>query len=135
MLYQSEDQLSRVFGSFSLVSILIACLGLFGLAAYTSERKSKEISIRKVLGASIPGILVLLSREFAKLVLLAFLIACPVTYFLMTNWLREFAYQVEISAWLLGSAGLLVLGIALLTVGYQALRAASINPVEALRRG
>ena len=133
LLYRSEDQLGQVFRYFAIVAILIACLGLIGLATYTSEQRTKEIGIRKVLGASVVGVLVLLSRDFARLVGIAFLVAAPVSYLLMNRWLQSFAYQVDLGIGLFLTAGVLVLVIALITIGHQALRAALSNPVEALR--
>jgi len=133
LLYRSEDRLGKVFRYFSIVAILIACLGLIGLATYTSEQRTKEIGIRKVLGATVASVLVLLSRDFARLVGIAFLVAAPITYLLMDRWLQSFAYQVDLGPGILVMAGALVLMIALMTIGYQALKAALSNPVESLR--
>ncbi len=131
--YQSEQKLSRIFSCFALLSIFIACLGLFGLVSFTAEKRTKEIGIRKAMGASISGIIMLLSKEFAKWIIVANLIAWPIGYFVMNRWLRNFAYRTEIglSAFIL--AGSIVLIIALLNVGYQAVKAARANPVDALR--
>ncbi|MCH8962268.1 MAG: ABC transporter permease, partial [Bacteroidetes bacterium] len=115
-----------------LLAIVIACLGLFGLAAFSAEQRTKEIGIRKVLGASVGGIVVLLSKDFVRLVALAFVVAAPVAYLAMTRWLDDFAYRVDISWRLFLIAGSLALAIALLTVSFQAIRAALANPVEAL---
>jgi putative ABC transport system permease protein len=133
LLYRAEDQLSKVFGYFSLIAILIACLGLFGLAAYSAEQRSKEIGIRKVLGASVPNIFVLLSKDFARLVVLAFLVATPVSFYAMNRWLQAFAYRIELDMWYFLFGGAVALGIALLTVSYQAIKASVLNPVDALR--
>jgi putative ABC transport system permease protein len=131
--YRSAYRLGEVFLIFSALTILIACIGLFGLAAFATERRTKEIGIRKVLGASVSGIVALLSREFAKLVLVANVIAWPVAYYVMNNWLQDFAYRIEIGWWVFALAGGMTLLIALLTVSFQTLKAALANPVEALR--
>jgi putative ABC transport system permease protein len=132
-LYQSEHRLGQIFGTFSLLAVFIACLGLFGLASYTAEQRTKEIGIRKVLGASTPGIVNLLSKDFAKLVIVANLVAWPVAYFAMNKWLQDFAYRIHLSAWTFLGAGILALGVALLTISFQAVKSALANPVEALR--
>ena len=131
--YHNERRLAGIFGLFSTLAILIACLGLFGLAAYTAERRTKEIGIRKVLGASVPSIVMLLSKDFLKLVGIALLIAAPAAYYAMSRWLQDFAYHIELSPWIFLGAGLLALMIALATVSYHALRAALSNPVDAIR--
>ena len=118
---------------FTGIAIFIGCLGLFGLAAYTAETRRKEIGIRKILGASTEGVLVLLSKDFIRPVVLSLLIASPVTVFIMGRWLEGFAYRVEISWWMFALAGAVAIVIALLTVGYQTVRAARVNPVESLR--
>ncbi len=132
-LYQAEQKTGEVFTTFSLLAIFIACLGLFGLAAFTAERRTKEIGIRKTLGSSIAGIIFLLSKEFTKWVLIANVIAWPVAYYLMNNWLKDFAYRIEMSLWTFVLSGVLALVVAELTVGFHAMRAATANPVEALR--
>jgi putative ABC transport system permease protein len=131
--YQSEITTGRIFGHFAGLAIVISCLGLLGLAAFAAERRVKEIGIRKVLGASVPQVVALLSRDFVKLVLLAFLIASPVAYYLMDRWLAGFAYRVPLGAWVFVLAGAGGLAVALLTVGWQAARAAAANPVKSLR--
>ena len=131
--YQSEKRLGRISGYFSLLVILIACLGLFGLAAFTTQQRTKEIGIRKVLGSSVSGIIVLLTKEFIRWVIVANIIAWPVAYFVMNRWLQNFAYRIEMSLWMFILAGALALLIALVTVSYQAIRAATANPVESLR--
>ena len=118
---------------FSFLAIFIACLGLFGLASFVADRKTKEIGIRKVLGASVPGLIGLLSVNFTKWVLLSNIIAWPVAWFAMNRWLQNFAYRINIGIWIFFVSGLLALLIALLTVSYQAIKAAMCNPVEALR--
>ncbi len=131
--YQEEERLTQALGIFSALAIGIACLGLFGLAAYTAEQRTKEIGIRKVLGASVSGIIALLSGDFGKLVLIANLIAWPVAYFAMGRWLQDFAYRVDLSWGVFALSGGLALAIALVTVSTQAIKAALANPVEALR--
>ena len=131
--YRAEEKLLTIFGYFTLLTIIIACMGLFGLASFTAEQRTKEIGIRKVLGSSVSGIVVLLSRDFAVLVLIAILIACPVAWYGMNVWLQDFAYRTELSWLVFLAAGFAALTIALLTVSYQALKAATLNPVQALR--
>lgn len=131
--YQGEERLSDAFTSFTVFAILIACLGLFGMASYSTERRTKEIGIRKVMGASIPGVVSLLSREFLKLVLFANLIAWPVIYYFMSKWLQNFAYRINISFWNFIIPGILAAFIALLTVSYQSIKAALSDPVDALK--
>ncbi len=131
--YRSEQRLGKVLGVFTMIAIFIACLGLFGLAAYIAEQRTKEIGIRKVLGASVVSIIGLLSKDFLKLVVIAILVAVPLAWYGMNRWLQDFAYRVDISVWMFVAAGILALVIALATVIYQALRAATANPVEALR--
>jgi putative ABC transport system permease protein len=132
-LYRAEQQLRLLLGTFAALAVLIACLGLFGLAVYTAERRAKEIGIRKVLGASVPSLVTLLSKEFALLVLAAFVIATPLAYVAMQRWLEDFAYRTDIGAGVFLLAGGLALLITLLTVGYQAVRAALADPVKSLR--
>ncbi|MBC3538645.1 ABC transporter permease [Rufibacter sediminis] len=132
--YQAEEKMLTVFGYFAALTILIACLGLFGLASFTAEQRTKEIGIRKVLGSTVLEIVLLLSKDFALLVLLAILIASPVAWYGMKNWLQDFAYQVNLSPWLFFTAGLVSLLIAITTVGVQAARAALLDPVKSLRR-
>lgn len=134
-LYVQERQARKVFILFTVLAIIIACLGLFGLAAYMVEKRRKEISIRKVLGASAPGIIQLLSQDFLKLVVIAMIIASPVAYYFIDQWLQDFAYRINIQWWVFVIAGGLAVLIALLTVGFQSLRAALANPVENLRDG
>ena len=131
--YEADIAMSHIINAFTGMAILISCLGLFGLAAFSAEQRSKEIGIRKVLGASIPGIAQLLSKDFLKLVLIAFLIATPIAWWAMNKWLEAFAYKVTLSWWMFALAGFLSLGIAILTVSFQAIRAAVANPVKTLR--
>jgi len=131
--YRAEERLNRLFSAFSGLAIAIACLGLFGLASFMAEQKAKEIAIRKVLGASVHGVLARLSLEFLKLVGLATLLAWPAAYFTMSAWLRNFAYRTALSPWTFLAAGVAALAIAFLTVALQAYRAATSNPVESLK--
>ncbi|MFZ2054829.1 MAG: ABC transporter permease [Candidatus Aminicenantales bacterium] len=131
--YASERQMGTLFNAFGLLSIFISCLGLFGLVSYTAEQKTKEIGIRKVLGASIPGIISLTTKEFLKWVAVAHLVGWPIAYFVMSQWLRDFAYRVSIGPLVFGLSAGLTLLVAFLTVGYQAVKAALANPVESLR--
>lgn len=131
--YTTERKLGGAFSLFAAISIVIACMGLFGLAAFTAERRNKEIGVRKVLGATVSQIVALLSRDFLKQVALGFLIAVPVSWYLMNGWLTDFAYRIEIGAGLLLVSGGLALAVAVLTVIWQAVRAATVNPVESLR--
>ena len=117
----------------AILAILIACLGLFGLAAFTTVQRTKEIGLRKVFGASIPSIILLLYQDFLKPVSLAFLIAAPVAYIVLGQWLQEFVYRIDIGPGVILLAGSLIVFTALLTVSYQAIRAALTNPVESLR--
>ncbi|MDH5468265.1 MAG: ABC transporter permease, partial [Candidatus Aminicenantes bacterium] len=132
-LYKAEKKIGQLFTSFSVLAILVACLGLFGLASFTAEQRTKEIGIRKVLGASVSNIVVLLTREFSKWVLLANLIAWPVAYFAMHRWLQNFAYRISIGVWMFFLAASLALAIALVTVSYQAVKVALVNPAKSLR--
>ncbi len=131
--YQPEWRLGRLFNGFSLLSIVIACLGLFGLGAYMAEQKTKEIGIRKVLGASIPGIIKLTAKEFIKWIAIANLIAWPLAYLVMRGWLQDFAYKVSIGPLIFILATALTLFIAFVTVGYHSIKAALANPVDSLR--
>ncbi len=131
--YQEEQKMSQLFRVFSGIAILIGCIGLFGLVSFTAAQRTKEIGVRKVLGASTGNILLLFSREFAVLIAMAFTIAAPAAYFVMQRWLENFAYRAEIGAGVFGLALLSTLIVAALTIGYRALQAAAANPVEALR--
>lgn len=131
--YNDEKQYSQIFALASMLAIFIACLGLFGLASYMTEQRTKEIGIRKVLGASIAGILALVSKDFLRLVIISIVIACPIAGYLMKKWLQDFAYQTDIAWWMFVGAGGLVILIAVLTVGFQSLKAALMNPVQSLR--
>lgn len=132
-LYKSEEKLGRIFGYFAFLSVLIGCLGLFGLASYSAERRTKEIGIRKVLGASAAGITYLLSKEFTKWVLLANVVAWPAAYLIMSRWLQNFAYRSGIGLGTFILAGGAALAIAFLTVAYQAVKASIADPISALK--
>ena len=132
-MYNGEKRLSKVVMIFTLLTIFISCLGLFGLAAFTAERRTKEIGIRKVLGASMTGLVGLLTKDFMKPVLLSILIAAPVAWFAMNNWLQDFAYRVEVEWWVFVLAGVTAAMVAFLTVGFQSAKAALLNPVKSLR--
>ncbi len=131
--YRAEERLGQIFTAFAFLAIFIACLGLFGLASFMAQQRTKEIGVRKVLGASVGSIVVLLSAEFTKLVGIAFVVAAPVAYFAMDQWLADFAYRVDIAWWIFLVAGLSALVIAWLTVSYQSIKSALVNPVESLR--
>ncbi len=131
--YISEQRVASLSKYFSVIAILISCLGLFGLAAFTAERKLKEIGIRKILGASDLGIVRLLSGDFTKMVTMAIVIALPTSYFIAKNWLESFAYRIDLEWWHFASAGLLAILIAWFTVGFQTVKAARMNPVDSLR--
>jgi putative ABC transport system permease protein len=132
-LYRKEQRTARATLIFSGLAILVACLGLFGLVAFTAEQRTREIGIRKVLGASVSGLVALLSRHFLRLVATAIVLAAPVTWWLMQRWLEDFAYRIEVQWWMLLLPGLAALAVAMLTVGMQSARAALANPVKALR--
>lgn len=131
--YQSEITMSHIINAFTLMAIVISCLGLFGLAAFSVEQRAKEIGIRKVLGASTAGIVQLLSRDFVRLVVVAFLIATPISWWAMHQWLQSFVYKVSIQWWMFALAGISAIAIALFTVSFQAIKAAIVNPVNGLR--
>ena len=122
-----------MFGVFSALAIFIACLGLFGLSSLTAVQRTKEIGVRKVLGASIPSILGLMSREYLLLLFFSILLAVPVAWWVMTGWLQEFAYRIDLAWWIFALPSLIVVGIALVTVSLHTLRAARTNPARALR--
>lgn len=131
--YVQDRQQGQLFSVFSVLAIFIACLGLFGLAAFMAQQRTKEIGVRKVVGATVPQIILLLSKEFTSLVGIAFVVAVPGAYLLMDRWLNEFAFRIDLSWYLFALAGVLALGVAWLTVSFQSIRAARSNPVEMLR--
>jgi putative ABC transport system permease protein len=131
--YRADEQVGSIFGIFTFLGLSIACLGLLGLASFTAQSRIKEIGIRKILGASVAGIVFMLSKQFTKWVLLANIIAWPVAYFAMHSWLQGFTYRINIGILTFVLSAVMALLIALLTVGYQALRAAVANPADTLR--
>lgn len=131
--YKAEQQFGKIVGVFSGFTLFITCLGLLGLTAHNASRRAKEIGIRKVLGAYVASVVSLLSRDFMKLTLVAMAIGVPLTWFAMNRCLQDFAYQVEISWWIFALSGSLVMLIALLTVSFQSVKAALMNPVKSLR--
>jgi putative ABC transport system permease protein len=131
--YEAEITMSQIINSFTLMAIIISCLGLFGLAAFSAEQRNKEIGIRKVLGASVSGIVGLLSKDFLQLVIISFIIATPIAWWGMHKWLQVFAYRIDLSWWMFALAGLIAVFIALFTVSFQAIKAALSNPVKSLK--
>jgi predicted permease len=131
--FGAEQRIGRLAGGFAILAILISCLGLFGLASFMAEQRTKEIGIRKVLGASVFNVWQLLSREFIVLVVIAFCLAAPIAYYVLSDWLQNYQYRTELSWWIFAVAGLGALAVTLLTVSYQSIRAALMNPVKSLR--
>jgi putative ABC transport system permease protein len=131
--YQGEEKFGKLFLNFAILAIIISCLGLLGLASYSTMQRTKEIGIRKVLGASVSGIVNLLSVDFLKLVIISFAIAAPVAGYFMYKWLQDFAYHTTMNLWVFVLAGLTAVAIALFTVSFQAMKAAIANPVKSLR--
>jgi len=132
-MYRAENRMAKTIRIFSIAAIFIACLGLFGLASFTAVQRTKEIGVRKVLGASVPSIAMLLSTEFIKWVLIANSLAWPLAYYIMDKWLQNFAYRIGLNHWIFVLSACLALFIALLTVSYQAIKAALMNPVKSLK--
>jgi putative ABC transport system permease protein len=132
-LYSREELSGRVFSIFATIAIIIACVGLFGLSSYTSNLRSKEIGIRKVLGSSVAQIFILLSGNFTKVVIIAFLVAMPLCWMVMNNWLNGFAYRINLGIGLFITSGLIALVIAFFTIGYHSVKASLKNPVDSLR--
>jgi putative ABC transport system permease protein len=132
-MYQAEQRINRIFSWFSFLAIIISCLGLIGLSSFMTERRTKEIGIRKINGARPVEIFSLLSGEYVLWVLISIIIACPVAWYAMHRWLQNFAYRINTDWWIFTLAGLIALIIALLTVSFQSYKAADKNPVEALR--
>jgi len=131
--YLAEQKTGRILGLFAGLTIFVACLGLFGLATFTAEQRTKEIGVRKVLGASVASIVGLLSKDFLKLVGIAIVLAVPVAWYVMDKWLQSFAYKIDMAWWVFALAGVLAVGIALLTVSFQSVKAALMNPVKSLK--
>ena len=131
--YKAEQQAGKLFAVFAGLAILVACVGLFGLSAYTAHLRTKEIGIRKVMGASVSTVVILLARDFTRMVLIAFMIAVPASWYLMGKWLEGFAYRIELSIGIFLVAGVVTVMIAWTTVSFQTIRAAIINPVKSLK--
>ena len=131
--YKSDQQFGKIFGIFASLAILVACLGLFGLVSYVTSTRTKEIGIRKVMGASTTQILTLLSKQFVKLLIVAAVLAVPISWWGGDTWLSNYAYRIEIDGWLFATATLIVFSIAFLTVLWQSIRTANANPVDSLR--
>ena len=131
--YEAEDRWMKVIGYTSIIAIIISSLGLFGLTLIVINKRVKEIGIRKINGAKITDVMILLNRNFLNCVVIAFIIACPISWYIMNKWLQNFAYKTQLSWWIFAMAGFGALGIALLTVSWQSWRAATRNPVEAFR--
>jgi putative ABC transport system permease protein len=132
-LYENEQRTGLLFNIFAGIAIFISCLGLFGLAAYTAQVRTKEIGVRKVLGASVSGIIQLLAKDFIKLVVIAIVIATPIAWYLMNAWLQDFAYKIILGWGVFVIAGLIAIAIALFTISFQSIKAAVANPVKILR--
>jgi putative ABC transport system permease protein len=132
-MYKAENKLKTLLSWFTAITIFVACLGLFGLAAYAAQRRRKELGIRKVLGASVHGLVVLLSKDFLKLVLISLVVASPIAWYFMNKWLENFSYRIHISWWIFVAAGIFAILLALITVSFQAVKAALTNPVKNLR--
>jgi len=132
-LYATEQQTGQICITFAVLAIIIACLGLFGLVTYAAEQRTKEIGIRKVLGADVANIVTMISKDFLKLVLIASIVAFPLAWWVMNKWLQDFAYRVNISWWIFVLAAVIAVLIALLTISFQSIKAAMANPVKSLR--
>jgi putative ABC transport system permease protein len=132
-LYEADITLANIINAFTAMAVLVSCLGLFGLAAFSAEQRSKEIGVRKVLGASVAGVVRLLSADFLKLVGIALLISVPVSWWAMSRWLDGFAYKVPMRWWMFGLSGLLAVLVAFITVSFHTIRAANANPVKSLK--
>ncbi|MES1214339.1 MAG: FtsX-like permease family protein, partial [Bacteroidota bacterium] len=131
--YKQENQLSQLYKIFAAIAIFLSCLGLYGLASFMAVQRIKEVGIRKVLGASTANIVYLFSKEFIILISIAFVIATPVAWYFMQNWLQDYSYRINISWWLFAAGGLASVIIALTTISFQAIKAALANPVKSLR--
>jgi putative ABC transport system permease protein len=132
-LYAAEQRTGQIFSAFAIIAILIACLGLFGLATYITQQRVKEIGIRKIFGATVPDLILLVSKEFLRLVIIAFLLAIPLAWWAMHKWLQDYQYRIDLKWWMFLAAGVLVMVIAVLTVSFQSVKAAYANPVKSLR--
>ena len=132
-LYCADIRTGRLFGIFSFIAILISCMGLFGLVTYSAEAKTKEIGIRKVLGASVSDIVILLTKEFLILVIIAICISFPLAYYWLDSLLQNFAYRISIGWWIFVLSGVITITLTLITIGWQAVKAATANPVKAIK--
>jgi putative ABC transport system permease protein len=132
-MYKAEEKLASLIWIFTIMAIIVGCMGLFGLAAFSAEQRTKEIGIRKVLGASLFNIVGLLSKSFVRLVIISSLLAFPIAWWAMNKWLEDYTYRIQIGWWVFLVAGLAALAVALLTVSFQAIKAAVANPVKSLR--
>ncbi|MGB3776003.1 MAG: FtsX-like permease family protein [Leeuwenhoekiella sp.] len=131
--YAKEQKMGVILSIFTILTIIVACLGLFGLITFSTEQRFKEIGIRKVLGANVTEIVSMLARDFIKLILIAFLIAFPIGYYFMQQWLQEFAYRIELSLWQFVLAALITLTISLVTISFKSIQAAMTNPIKSLK--
>ena len=131
--YEKEEKTAQLMNTAMVIAIFISCMGLFGLAAFMAQQRTKEIGIRKVLGATVADITSMLSKDFLKLVLIALVIAAPIAWYFMNQWLEDFAYRTTISWWIFIVAGLAAVVITLCTISFQAIKAALVNPVKSLR--
>jgi putative ABC transport system permease protein len=131
--YKNDQLFGKAFSIFAGFAVFIACLGLLGLSLFATAQRTKEIGVRKVLGASVSNIVLLLSKDFIQLVVIAFIIASPIAWFVMHQWLQDFAYRINIEWWVFAIAGILAVAIALATISFQAIKAAVANPVKSLR--
>ena len=132
-MYRAEERMGKLAFYFSILAIFIGCMGLFGISSYAAEQRTKEIGIRKVLGATVPNILRLLSREVLVLIAVSFVIAWPIAYYTLNRWLQNFAYRIDLDISIFIFAGLIALAIAMLTISFQSIRAALANPVKSLK--
>ena len=132
-MYHTEQIMSKLSNAFAILAIMISCLGLLGLVMFSAEQRTREIGIRKALGATVTSIVGLLSKDFLRIVVLSFVIATPVAAYIMQQWLDGFAYKIDLSWWIFAVAGIAALAVALFTISFQAIRSAIANPVEALR--
>ena len=132
-MYREDQRIGQVSLNFAFLAILIACMGLLGLATYTMEQRTKEIGVRKVLGATVANIVKMLSKDFLMLVSISIVIAVPIAWFGMYKWLQEFAFRMDMSIWIFVAAGVVALLIAFITVSFQAIKAALMNPIKSLR--
>ncbi len=132
-LYRGEEKLGKIAGTFSAFALFVACIGLLGIISFMAETRTKELGIRKVLGATTLGLVGLLSKDFLKLVFFSFILASPIAYFFMNKWLADFAYRIDIPWWVFAVAGITTVAVAFLTVSFQSVKTALANPVESLR--